>query len=99
MNFTFGILQWLLYGVTTSVLRTCLPIMSSMRAQNTLKWIYHFVRECVAKRLLDIWFISTNDQVADGFTKALLCHKLQAFQFNISLGWLRLAGGGGGYPR
>jgi hypothetical protein len=32
---------------------------------------YHFVRERVAKGLLDIRFISTNDQVADGFTKAV----------------------------
>jgi hypothetical protein len=32
---------------------------------------YHFVREYVAKGLLDIRFISTHDQVANGFTKAL----------------------------
>jgi hypothetical protein len=32
---------------------------------------YHFIRDCVVKKLLDIRFISTNDQVADGFTKAL----------------------------
>ena len=32
---------------------------------------YHFVRERVAAKLLDIRFISTADQLADGFTKAL----------------------------
>jgi hypothetical protein len=32
---------------------------------------YHFVQERVAKGLLDIRFISTSDQVADGFTKAV----------------------------
>jgi hypothetical protein len=32
---------------------------------------YHFVRERVARKQLEIRFISTNDQVADGFTKAL----------------------------
>jgi hypothetical protein len=32
---------------------------------------YHFVRDRVAKKLLDVRFISTEDQVADGFTKAL----------------------------
>jgi hypothetical protein len=33
---------------------------------------YHFVRDRVVKRLLDVQFISTGDQLADGFTKALL---------------------------
>jgi hypothetical protein len=32
---------------------------------------YHFVRERVAKGLLDIRFISTSDHVEDDFTKAL----------------------------
>jgi hypothetical protein len=40
---------------------------------------YHFVRERVARKQLEIHFISTNDQVADGFTKALSLQKLQAF--------------------
>jgi hypothetical protein len=32
---------------------------------------YHFVRDQVTQRLLDVRFISTSDQLADGFTKAL----------------------------
>jgi len=32
---------------------------------------YHFVREQVNLKQLDVLFISTADQVADGFTKAL----------------------------
>jgi histone deacetylase 1/2 len=32
---------------------------------------YHFVRERVAQKLLDIRFIASGDQVADGFTKLL----------------------------
>ena len=46
---------------------------------------YHFVRERVAKKLLDIQFISTNDQVADGFTKALSWSKLEEFKNNLNL--------------
>ena len=32
---------------------------------------FHFVRERVAKRLLEVRIISTKDQVANGFTKTL----------------------------
>jgi hypothetical protein len=44
---------------------------------------YHFVRERVAKDLLDIRFISTNDQVADGFTKAVSAWQLENFRNNF----------------
>ena len=46
---------------------------------------YHFVRERVAKKLLDIRFIPTNDQVADEFTKALSWRKLEEFKNNLNL--------------
>jgi hypothetical protein len=32
---------------------------------------YHFVREQVTRKQLNIRFISTKDQLADGFTKAM----------------------------
>jgi hypothetical protein len=32
---------------------------------------YHFVQDCVQKKLLEVRFISTNNQVTDGFTKAI----------------------------
>jgi histone deacetylase 1/2 len=46
---------------------------------------HHFVRERVADRLLDIRFISTKDQVADGFTKVLAVNDLAKFRRNLNL--------------
>jgi hypothetical protein len=46
---------------------------------------FHFVRERVAKRQLEVRFIASNDQVADGFTKALPTHNLEVFKSNLDL--------------
>jgi hypothetical protein len=46
---------------------------------------HHFVCERVARRLLDIRFISTNDQLADGFTKVVAAWQLDNFQHNLNL--------------
>jgi hypothetical protein len=46
---------------------------------------YHFVREQVAAKLLDIRFISTTDQLADGFTKALPENLMIKFRNNLNL--------------
>jgi hypothetical protein len=46
---------------------------------------YHFVREMIAKKLLEIRFISSNDQVADGFTKPITVQQLQQFRPNLKL--------------
>jgi hypothetical protein len=46
---------------------------------------FHFVRERVADRLLDIKFISSKDQVEDGFTKALPVKELDEFKRNLNL--------------
>jgi histone deacetylase 1/2 len=46
---------------------------------------FHFVRERVAKKLLEVRFIASNDQVADGFTKALPTHKFEVFRSNLNL--------------
>lgn len=40
---------------------------------------YHFVREQVTTKQFDIRFISSRDQIADGFTKMLLTRKLHEF--------------------
>ena len=46
---------------------------------------YHFVREQVNLKQLDVRFISTADQVADGFTKALAVRQLNLFRNNLNL--------------
>jgi hypothetical protein len=46
---------------------------------------YHFVQEQVAAKLLDIRFISTTDQLADDFTKALLENLIIKFRNNLNL--------------
>jgi histone deacetylase 1/2 len=46
---------------------------------------YHFVREQVASKCLDVRFISTSDQVADGFTKALPVRQTMMFRNNLNL--------------
>jgi hypothetical protein len=53
---------------------------------------YHFVREQVTQKQLNIRFISTKDQLADGFTKAMSVQKLLHFQHNLNLSRLRLTG-------
>jgi hypothetical protein len=45
----------------------------------------HFVREQIAHKLLDIRFISSRDQLVDGFTKALSAPLLEAFKRNLNL--------------
>jgi histone deacetylase 1/2 len=46
---------------------------------------YHFVREKVAQKLLDIRFISLGDQVVDGFTNSLSTRQLVKFCNNLNL--------------
>lgn len=46
---------------------------------------FHFVHEWIAQKLLDIRFINSSDQVADGFTKPLPVVKLRQFRDNLNL--------------
>jgi hypothetical protein len=46
---------------------------------------YHFVHDRVVKKLLDVRFISTGDQLADGFTKVLPYERFCEFQRNLNL--------------
>ena len=45
---------------------------------------FHFVRERVAQKLLDVQFISPGDQLADGFTKLVATAKIRCFCSNLS---------------
>jgi hypothetical protein len=46
---------------------------------------FHFVRERVAQKLLDIRFLPSCDQLADGFTKPLSTTKMKDFRVNLNL--------------
>jgi hypothetical protein len=46
---------------------------------------YQFVRDQLMKHLLGVRFISTTDQVTDGFTEALPQARLQEFRHNLNL--------------
>jgi hypothetical protein len=46
---------------------------------------YHFVCDRVLQKLLEVRFISTDDQVADGLTKPLPHGRLLEFQCNLKL--------------
>jgi hypothetical protein len=46
---------------------------------------FPFVREKVAQRLLDIRFIHSRDQLADGFTKPITATRIDKFRSNLNL--------------
>ena len=46
---------------------------------------YHFVRERVSRKLLEVDFVSSGDQVVDGFTKPLSVRLLENFKYNLNL--------------
>ena len=46
---------------------------------------FHFVRERVAQRKLDIRFVHSKDQIADGFTKPLPTRSFEDFKHNLNL--------------
>lgn len=54
------------------------------RAKN-IEIDFHFVKERVDNKQLQVRLISTNDQLADGFTKALPIHKFEVFKSNLNL--------------
>lgn len=53
---------------------------------------FHFVREKVAMGALDVRFISSNDQVADGFTKPVTLNMLEHLRYNLNLVPVKIEG-------
>lgn len=72
-------------GVTILVQPIAQPIRSFMHTQKHIEVDFHFVRERVTRKLLDIRFIPTGDQLADGFTKPLTMRRLDEFKYNLNL--------------
>jgi hypothetical protein len=46
---------------------------------------FHYIRDLINKGIIDLYYISTNDQKADGLTKALEKIKFQAFLVQLGL--------------
>jgi hypothetical protein len=46
---------------------------------------FHFVREKVAQRALDVMFVSSEDQMADAFTKPATKLMLERFKANLNI--------------
>jgi hypothetical protein len=62
----------------------CANLVFHARAKH-IEIDFHFVREKVARRQLEIRFVSTKDQIADRFTKALGTHMFEKFRSNLNL--------------
>jgi histone deacetylase 1/2 len=54
---------------------------------------FHFVRERIAQKLLDVRFISSKDQLADIFTKTLPLPQFTACRRNLNLYEVEIEGG------
>lgn len=59
--------------------------MRSYAGTKHIEMNFHFVREKVTLGALDVRIISTNDQVADGFTKPITHHILECLKYNLNL--------------
>ena len=47
---------------------------------------YHFIRSCVEEKLIELEHVKTEEQLADGFTKALSCLKFVEMRVKLGLG-------------
>jgi hypothetical protein len=73
-----------MYGVIICELNIYLSILCVYDIIKHIEVDYHFVRERVIRKLLDVDFMSTRDQFADGFTKLLAVRQLENFKYNFN---------------
>ena len=46
---------------------------------------YHFIRECIAKKEIELEYVRTNDQIADIFTKPLKYENFQKLRLKLGV--------------
>ena len=77
-------LTTLLYDNLSTIKLAYNPVMYQMTKH--IEVDIHFVRERVAKKLLQVQFVSSNDQFADILTKVLSTHLFRTHCYNLRVG-------------
>lgn len=72
-------------GVVTLVQHICQQIQCFMLEQKHIEVNFHFVYEIVAQKALEIKFVSSQDQLADGLTEPLGLQQLKTLRHNLNL--------------
>ena len=85
MNLGFNILVQLGYGVDNIGAKYLSANLVFHARTKHIEIDFHFVRERVAQKLLEICFINSADQLADGFIKPLVAAKVEEFRNNFNL--------------
>ena len=80
-------LKWLGYSPMVGRILWCDTANPVLHARTKhIEADFHFVREKVEQGALDVRVVSSGDQVADGFTKALPTRSFDEFKSNLNLG-------------
>ena len=85
MNWEFHIIKLPVSGVIILEPNICQRILCFMLGQSILKLTITLSGSNINLKQLDVRFISTADQVADGFIKALSVRQLNLFRNNLNL--------------
>jgi hypothetical protein len=73
----------LVFGVTIMVPPIC-PQIPFLCLQKNINVDFHFARERVANKQIEMKFISSKDQLDDGFTKDLPMKTFEKFKRNLN---------------